>query len=239
MNSECDPEITSAARERGRILADTRRDQLRLRLVPDARASAPAARGYCTIAAGVRRALRGAAALDRRELARIVATAELRGGSVRIPTTCLIGAVRRRRCETSGATCRRATTAASRDARRRRRRIGSRARRRALGGGGASPTSPPTTGVPVPFLKRAQIAAADLAPRRASSQFPDLERLTMFADNLVPHVLRLDGDPPARPRPWPSANRTPAKLLDHGAARGGRAPRLRRPRRRAADRRVA
>ncbi len=44
----------------------------------------------------------------------------------------------------------------------------------------------------VPFFKRAQIAAADLAlaglgPNR------DLHRLTLFADNLVPHVLRLDG----------------------------------------------
>ena len=44
----------------------------------------------------------------------------------------------------------------------------------------------------VPFFKRAQIAAADLhvvgiAPAS------DLGRLTLFADNLVPHVLRLDG----------------------------------------------
>jgi hypothetical protein len=44
----------------------------------------------------------------------------------------------------------------------------------------------------VPFLKRAQIAAADLH-RAGVSQFSDLGRLTMFADNLVPHVLRLDG----------------------------------------------
>jgi hypothetical protein len=44
----------------------------------------------------------------------------------------------------------------------------------------------------VPFLKRAQIAAADLA-RAGVAQFGDLDRLTMFADNLVPHVLRLDG----------------------------------------------
>jgi putative queuosine salvage protein len=44
----------------------------------------------------------------------------------------------------------------------------------------------------IPFLKRAQIAAADLA--RAGVTCPsDLDRLTMFADNLVPHVLRLDG----------------------------------------------
>ncbi len=44
----------------------------------------------------------------------------------------------------------------------------------------------------VPFLKRAQIAAADLA-RAGVAEFTDLHRLTMFADNLVPHVLRLDG----------------------------------------------
>jgi hypothetical protein len=44
----------------------------------------------------------------------------------------------------------------------------------------------------VPFFKRAQIAAADLA---LSGLAPggDLQRLTLFADNLVPHVLRLDG----------------------------------------------
>jgi hypothetical protein len=44
----------------------------------------------------------------------------------------------------------------------------------------------------IPFLKRAQIAAADLA-RAAVTEFGDLAGLTMFADNLVPHVLRLDG----------------------------------------------
>jgi Potential Queuosine, Q, salvage protein family len=47
-------------------------------------------------------------------------------------------------------------------------------------------------GLAVPFLKRAQIAAADLA-RAGVAAFRDLDRLTMFADNLVPHVLRLDG----------------------------------------------
>jgi Queuosine salvage protein len=47
-------------------------------------------------------------------------------------------------------------------------------------------------GLAVPFLKRAQIAAADLA-RAGAARFDDLDRLTMFADNLVPHVLRLDG----------------------------------------------
>jgi hypothetical protein len=42
------------------------------------------------------------------------------------------------------------------------------------------------------FYKRAQIAAADLA-LAGVAQFGDLDRLTIFADNLVPHVLRCDG----------------------------------------------
>ncbi len=44
----------------------------------------------------------------------------------------------------------------------------------------------------IPFLKRAQIAAADLE-RAGVARFSDLRQLTMFADNLVPHVLRMDG----------------------------------------------
>ena len=44
----------------------------------------------------------------------------------------------------------------------------------------------------IPLLKRAQIAAADLA-RAGVGPDGDLDRLTIFADNLVPHVLRLDG----------------------------------------------
>jgi hypothetical protein len=50
----------------------------------------------------------------------------------------------------------------------------------------------PYDGRTVPFLKRAQIVGADLH-RAGVAAFGDLERLTMFADNLVPHVLRLDG----------------------------------------------
>jgi hypothetical protein len=46
--------------------------------------------------------------------------------------------------------------------------------------------------ISVPFLKRAQIAAADLQ-RAGVAAWRDTARLTMFADNLVPHVLRLDG----------------------------------------------
>ncbi len=43
----------------------------------------------------------------------------------------------------------------------------------------------------VPFYKRAQIAAAD-ADRMGVAELRDIERLTAFADNLVPHVLRID-----------------------------------------------
>jgi hypothetical protein len=45
---------------------------------------------------------------------------------------------------------------------------------------------------PVPFFKRAQLAAADV-DRAGIACFPDRRRLTAFADNLVPHVLRVDG----------------------------------------------
>lgn len=47
-------------------------------------------------------------------------------------------------------------------------------------------------GEPVPFFKRAQIAAADLHLTGIAPAH-DVHRLTLFADNLVPHVLRLDG----------------------------------------------
>jgi hypothetical protein len=47
-------------------------------------------------------------------------------------------------------------------------------------------------GEPVPFFKRAQIAAADLA-LAGIAPADDLPALTLFADNLVPHVLRIDG----------------------------------------------
>jgi len=48
----------------------------------------------------------------------------------------------------------------------------------------------------VPFFKRAQIAVADLAEADIGEQgerLHGLERLTAFADNLVPHTLRCDG----------------------------------------------
>ena len=43
----------------------------------------------------------------------------------------------------------------------------------------------------VPFFKRAQLAAADTY-RAEIVDLPGFDRLTAFADNLVPHVLRLD-----------------------------------------------
>jgi Potential Queuosine, Q, salvage protein family len=42
------------------------------------------------------------------------------------------------------------------------------------------------------FYKRAQITGSDLALAGVAS-FRDIDRLTIFADNLVPHVLRCDG----------------------------------------------
>ncbi len=48
----------------------------------------------------------------------------------------------------------------------------------------------------VPLLKRAQLLTADLSLALAGNPlvtFRDLDRLTLFADNLVPHVLRMEG----------------------------------------------
>jgi Potential Queuosine, Q, salvage protein family len=42
------------------------------------------------------------------------------------------------------------------------------------------------------FWKRAQITANDLA-LAGIAEFEDIDTLTIFADNLVPHVLRMDG----------------------------------------------
>lgn len=51
-------------------------------------------------------------------------------------------------------------------------------------------------GIEVPFYKRAQITVADLALAfggKGPGHFRDLDALTLFADNLVPHVLRIEG----------------------------------------------
>jgi hypothetical protein len=66
----------------------------------------------------------------------------------------------------------------------------------------------------VPFLKRAQIAGADLA-RAGVAEFSDLDRLTIFADNLVPHVLRLDGI--LAFAPTLTARIDAGELLSHGS----------------------
>ena len=42
------------------------------------------------------------------------------------------------------------------------------------------------------FYKRAQITANDLV-LAGVADFPDIDRLTIFADNVVPHVLRVEG----------------------------------------------
>jgi Potential Queuosine, Q, salvage protein family len=66
----------------------------------------------------------------------------------------------------------------------------------------------------VPFYKRAQLAAADLH-RAGVADLPGLDRLTAFADNLVPHVLRVDGilhlDPDL------AAHIEAEELLEHGS----------------------
>jgi hypothetical protein len=77
----------------------------------------------------------------------------------------------------------------------------------------------------VPFFKRAQIAAADVdrmglaAPNEAlgvaSAGLHDLDRLTAFADNLVPHVLRVDGV--LRLDPALEARIEASELLEHGS----------------------
>lgn len=67
----------------------------------------------------------------------------------------------------------------------------------------------------VPLYKRAQIAVSDLQ-MAGVADFDDLHRLTLFADNLVPHVLRLDGVLRFDPElvEWIEAE----QLLEHGSA---------------------
>jgi len=65
------------------------------------------------------------------------------------------------------------------------------------------------------FYKRAQIVPSDLALAGAA-EFHDLDRLTIFADNLVPHVLRVDGV--LRYDPELAAHIDAGELLPQGAA---------------------
>lgn len=67
----------------------------------------------------------------------------------------------------------------------------------------------------VPFLKRAQLAAADLH-RAGVADLPGLDRLTAFADNLVPHVLRVDGV--LRLDPALTSRIEAEGLLEHGSS---------------------
>jgi Potential Queuosine, Q, salvage protein family len=77
----------------------------------------------------------------------------------------------------------------------------------------------------VPLFKRAQIAAADVNrmgladPAIAAGAKPgglrDLDRLTAFADNLVPHVLRVDGV--LRLDPALEQRIEAGELLEHGS----------------------
>lgn len=66
----------------------------------------------------------------------------------------------------------------------------------------------------VPFYKRAQLAAAGLHRANVADR-PGLDCLTAFADNLVPHVLRVDGvlhlDPAL------TAQIEAEELLEHGS----------------------
>lgn len=68
-------------------------------------------------------------------------------------------------------------------------------------------TGPDGTAIELHFDKRAQLVTADLHRTfgdHGPGRFDDLDRLTAFADNLVPHVLALDGvlhlDPQLRAR---------------------------------------
>jgi putative queuosine salvage protein len=72
----------------------------------------------------------------------------------------------------------------------------------------------PYAGRRIPFFKRAQIAAADLHGAGVAD-FRDLGRLTLFADNLIPHVLRLDGV--LRFDPALVARIEAAELIEHDA----------------------
>ncbi|HEU4736826.1 MAG TPA: queuosine salvage family protein [Solirubrobacterales bacterium] len=78
----------------------------------------------------------------------------------------------------------------------------------------------------IPFFKRAQIAAADIDRAGLAAgeglalvgraRLRDLDRLTAFADNLVPHVLRVDGV--LRLDPALEARIEAGELLVHGSA---------------------
>jgi hypothetical protein len=65
------------------------------------------------------------------------------------------------------------------------------------------------------FWKRAQITPNDLA-LAGIAEYDDLDELTIFADNLVPHVLRVDGV--LRYEPELAASIDAGELLEPGGA---------------------
>ena len=65
-----------------------------------------------------------------------------------------------------------------------------------------------------PFFKRAQLLAADLVYAGAA-ELDDLDRLTIFADNVVPHVLRVDGV--LRYEPGLAARIDAGEPIEHGS----------------------
>ena len=170
----------------------------------------PGHSGYGTMAAGVTRALRVDGAVDRRRAAGDGRGDDRRGGRPR------------RRAPADGAVRRRAA--------RRRRPHPLDHGGRFLGPAEAAGLDPRPgsdfaawdsfadvssyDGREVPFFKRAQLAAADLH-RAGVADLPGLDRLTAFADNLVPHVLRVDGvlhlDPDL------TARIEAEELLEHGS----------------------
>ncbi len=70
-------------------------------------------------------------------------------------------------------------------------------------------------GAEVPFFKRAQLVPTDL-DRAGVAPMRDQQRLTAFADNLVPHVLRLDGV--LKLEPQLAVRIDAGELLAHGSA---------------------
>ena len=82
------------------------------------------------------------------------------------------------------------------------------------------------------FYKRAQIVPSDLT-LAGVAEFEDLDRLTIFADNLVPHVLRMDGVLRLRRRARGPHRRRRADRAGHRGTRdpGVRGARLRGDRR--------
>jgi hypothetical protein len=69
-------------------------------------------------------------------------------------------------------------------------------------------------GMLIPFYKRAQLAAADL-DRSGAAELTELDRLTAFADNLIPQVLRVDGV--LRLDEGLTSRIEDGELLDHGS----------------------